>query len=203
MGQTIVGSLLPVVVTLLLGFVAARRHDFSKQHAAILNRLALRYALPLMLLVGTVKTSRAELREARPLLIALFVAIVGLYAIVFLLSRFAFAVSSSTSALAALTAATPAVPFMGPAILGYLSDGRARSRSRPRASSSTSRSCLRRFSSSPWIPNRRVPTERTPPPTTQKTTWRARRDFRQCWANLEKRFASRWCGRQLSVSRSC
>ena len=120
MGHTIVGSLLPVVVTLLLGFVAARRHDFSKQHAAILNRLALRYALPLMLFVGTVKTSRAELREARPLLIALFVAIVGLYAIVFLLSRFAFAMSSSTSALAALTAATPAVPFMGPAILGYL-----------------------------------------------------------------------------------
>jgi hypothetical protein len=120
MGHTIVGSLLPVVVTLLLGFVAARRQDFSKQHAAILNRLALRYALPLMLLVGTVKMSRAELREARPLLIALFVAIVGLYAIVFLLSRFAFAVSSSTSALVALTAATPAVPFMGPAILGYL-----------------------------------------------------------------------------------
>ena len=120
MGHTIVGSLLPVVVTLLLGFIAARRHDFSKQHAAILNRLALRYALPLMLLVGTVKMSRAELREARPLLIALFVAIVGLYAIVFLLSRFVFAVSISTSALAALTAAAPAVPFMGPAMLGYL-----------------------------------------------------------------------------------
>jgi malonate transporter len=117
MGHTIVGSLLPVVVTLLLGFIAARRHDFSKQHAAILNRLALRYALPLMLLVGTVKMSRAELREARPLLIALFVAIVGLYAIVFLLSRFAFAVSIGTSAL---TAAAPAVPFMGPAMLGYL-----------------------------------------------------------------------------------
>jgi predicted permease len=120
MGHTIVGSLLPVVVTLLLGFVAARRHDFSKQHAAILNRLALRYALPMMLWVGTVKMSRAELREARPLLIALFVAIVGLYATVFLLSRFVFAVSISTSALAALTAAAPAVPFMGPAILGYL-----------------------------------------------------------------------------------
>ena len=120
MGHTIVGSLLPVVVTLLLGFVAARRHDFSKQHAAILNRLALRYALPMMLFVGTVKTSRAELRAAVPLLIALFVGIVGLYAIVFLLSRFVFAARMNTSALVALTAAAPAVPFMGPAILGYL-----------------------------------------------------------------------------------
>jgi malonate transporter and related proteins len=120
MGHTIVGSLLPVVVTLLIGFVAARRHEFSKQHAAILNRLALRYALPLMLFVGTVKTSRAELREAVPLLIALFVAIVGLYAIVFLVSRFVFAMRTSTSALVALTTAAPAVPFMGPTILGYI-----------------------------------------------------------------------------------
>src|ERR1700722_14587890 len=77
MGHTIVGSLLPVVVTLLLGFVAARRHDFSKQHAAILNRLALRYALPLMLFVGTVNTSRAELREGMPLLLAPFVPFMG------------------------------------------------------------------------------------------------------------------------------
>lgn len=120
MGHTIVGSLLPVGVTLLLGFVAARRQDFSQQNAVILNRLALRYALPLILFVGTVRTSRTELRQAMPLLIALCVAIVGLYAIVFLLSRFMFATRMSTSALAALTASAPAVPFMGPAILGYL-----------------------------------------------------------------------------------
>src|SRR5271170_3127054 len=76
MGGTIVGSLLPVVITLLLGFIAARRHDFSQQQAAILNRLALSYALPLMLFVGTVRTSRTELRRAVPLLVALCVGIV-------------------------------------------------------------------------------------------------------------------------------
>jgi malonate transporter len=120
MTHTIVGSLLPVVITLLLGFVAARRHDFSQQQAAILNRLALGYALPLMLFVGTVRTSRTELRQAVPLLVALCVGIVGIYTIVFLLSRFVFATRMSTSALAAMTASAPAVPFMGPAILGYL-----------------------------------------------------------------------------------
>jgi malonate transporter and related proteins len=73
-----------------------------------------------MLFVGTVRTSRTELRQAIPLLIALCVAIVGPCAIVFLLSRFMFATRMSTSALAALTASAPAVPFMGPAILGYL-----------------------------------------------------------------------------------
>jgi len=120
MGRTIVGSLLPVVITLFLGFAAARRHDFSERQAATLNRLVLRYALPLMLFVGTVKTTREELRQAIPLLIALFVGIVGLYAIVFLMSRFLFATRVSTSALTALTASAPAVPFMGPAVLGYL-----------------------------------------------------------------------------------
>jgi malonate transporter and related proteins len=120
MARTIVGSLLPVVVTLLLGFVAARRHEFSQQQAAILNRLALSYALPLMLFVGTAQTSRSELRQAVPLLVALCVGIVGIYAIVFLLSRFMFAARMSTSALAAMSASAPAVPFMGPSVLGYL-----------------------------------------------------------------------------------
>src|SRR5271166_3451565 len=55
-----------------------------------------------------------------PLLIALCVAIVGLFGVVLLLSRFVFRARVSTSALAALTASAPAVPFMGPAILGNL-----------------------------------------------------------------------------------
>jgi len=59
MGHTIVGSLLPAAVTLLLGFVAARRHEFSKQHAAILNRLALGYALPFFRVIGSAITLAA------------------------------------------------------------------------------------------------------------------------------------------------
>jgi malonate transporter and related proteins len=118
--DTILGALLPMVVTFLLGFVAAWRHDFGPKDASILNRMVLLYAVPLALVAGTVSTPRAELSQDVPLLIALCVAIVGLYGVVFLLSRFAFRIQMSTSALAALTASAPAVPFMGPAILGYL-----------------------------------------------------------------------------------
>jgi malonate transporter len=57
------------------------------------------------------------------LVIALCVAIVGLYVAVFLSSRIAFHLRISTSALAALTASAPAVPFMGPAVLGDLFGG--------------------------------------------------------------------------------
>ena len=118
--DTILGALLPMVVTFLLGFVASWRRTFGPKDASILNRMVLVYAVPLALFTGTVSASRAELSLDIPLLMAPCVAIVGLYAVVFLLLRFAFRSQVSTSALAALTASAPAVPFMGPAILGYL-----------------------------------------------------------------------------------
>jgi malonate transporter and related proteins len=120
MFDTILESLLPVVATLALGFWGAKRSDFRRQDAAVLNRLALTYALPLMLIVGTASTPRAELAQDIPLLIALCIAVIGVFGLVFLLSRFVFAVRTSISALAALAASAPAVPFMGPAILGEL-----------------------------------------------------------------------------------
>src|SRR5271170_8267825 len=120
MVQTILSALAPIVFTLLLGFVAAWRRDFGPKEAAVLNRMVLLYAVPLALFVGTVGTPRADLVQDITLVVALFAAIVGLYALVFLLFHFVFRFSSSESVLAALTASAPAVPFMGPAILGDL-----------------------------------------------------------------------------------
>jgi malonate transporter and related proteins len=119
MAYSIAGALLPIAVTLLLGFVGAWRGDFRREDASILNRLVLTYALPLVLFAGTMNTTRANLIQDLPLLIVLCIAIIGMYGVVFLSSRVIFAVSTSTSALAALAASAPAVPFMGPAILGH------------------------------------------------------------------------------------
>jgi hypothetical protein len=121
--NTIVSALLPMVVTFLLGFVAAWRHDFASKDAPTLNRMVLLYAVPLALFAGTVTTSRAALGQDIPLVIALCVAIMGLYCAVFLFSRLVFRMQVSTSALAALTASAPAVPFVGPAVLGDLFGG--------------------------------------------------------------------------------
>ena len=120
MVRTILSALAPIVFTLLLGFVAAWRHDFGPKEASVLNRMVLLYAVPLALFVGTVGTSRADLVQDVALVVAIFTAIVGLYALVFLLLRLVFRFSLSESVLAALTASAPAVPFMGPAILGDL-----------------------------------------------------------------------------------
>ena len=117
---TVLGAVLPMVVTLLLGFVAAWHHDFGSKDAPILNRMVLVYAVPLALFAGTVTTSRARLSQDIPLVIALCVSIIGLYGAVLLLCRWALRLPMNISALAALTAAAPAVPFVGPAILGDL-----------------------------------------------------------------------------------
>ena len=121
--DTILSALLPMVFTFLLGFVAARRHDFGAKDASTLNRMVLLYAVPMALFAGTVTTSRAALSRDIPLVIALCVGIIGLYGVVFLLCRVAFQMQVSTSALAALTASAPAVPFVGPAVLGDLFGG--------------------------------------------------------------------------------
>jgi predicted permease len=85
--------------------------------------MVLHYAVPLALFAGTVMTSRAALIRDIPLVIALSVAIIGLYGVVFLLCHIAFRLPMSISALAALTAGAPAVPFVGPAVLGDLFGG--------------------------------------------------------------------------------
>ena len=120
MVETILSALAPIVFTLLLGFVAAWRHDFGPKEASVLNRMVLLYAVPLALFVGTVGTPRTDLVQDIAFLVAIFVAIVGFYVLVFVLFNFVFRFSLSESVLAALAASSPAVPFMGPAILGDL-----------------------------------------------------------------------------------
>ena len=121
--NTILGALLPMVVTFLLGFIAAWRHDLGPKDASILNRMVLLYAVPLTLFAGTVTTSRTALSQDIPLVIALCLAIIGLYGVVFLFHRIIFRLPTGVSALYALTASAPAVPFVGPAVLGDLFGG--------------------------------------------------------------------------------
>jgi malonate transporter and related proteins len=121
--NTVLGALLPMVVTFVLGFIAAWHRDLGRNDASILNRMVLLYAVPLTLFAGTVTTSRTALSQDIPLVIALCLAIIGLYGVVLLFSRIIFRVPTSVSALYALTASAPAVPFVGPAVLGDLFGG--------------------------------------------------------------------------------
>jgi hypothetical protein len=87
--ETVLTALAPVVVTLMLGFVAASHHDFAAKDAAVLNRMVLLYAVPVALFVGTAGTPRSELVQDVAFAVAMCVAIVGMYALVFLFFRLA------------------------------------------------------------------------------------------------------------------
>jgi malonate transporter and related proteins len=120
MTSTIISALLPIVVTLMLGFAAGWHQDFDGRQADILNRMIMLYALPLNLFAGMIGTSRDEILGQWVLGTAILLGMVGTYAIVFVIARFLCGRDLMTSSLQALAIGGPAVPFVGVPILGQL-----------------------------------------------------------------------------------
>lgn len=120
MASTILNALLPVVVTLMLGVLAARHHDFDEKQAAVLNRMVMQYALPLVLVAGIVATSRDQLAGDATMIGVIVFALFAGYALTFVLAHFAFKRDVMSSALQALAVGAPSVAFVGLPVLGYL-----------------------------------------------------------------------------------
>ncbi|OAT38267.1 AEC family transporter [Proteus myxofaciens] len=118
--DTIITALLPIVVTLLLGYFAGHRHDFNKDQATILNRMVMLYALPLLLFAGILSTPLKEIINNIDVFIWIFIGMVAGFLLVFLISRFIFRSDSRLAALRAIAIAGPAVPFVGTPVLGVL-----------------------------------------------------------------------------------
>jgi malonate transporter and related proteins len=120
MTSAIIGALLPIVVTLLLGFAAGWHHDFDVKQASILNRMVMLYALPLSLFAGLLGTPRDRVLGQGMLALWVFLAMIVPYALVVVLARYVLHRDLMTSALQALTIAGPAAPFVGVSVLGHL-----------------------------------------------------------------------------------
>jgi malonate transporter and related proteins len=118
--NAVVGALLPLIVTLALGFFAGWRHDFTSAQASVLNRMVLLYALPLMLFAGMVTIKRGTLTSDLGLAAAIAAGMLGTYVVTFLIVRFALRRPAGLSALTALAVGAPAIPFAGVVVLGYL-----------------------------------------------------------------------------------
>jgi malonate transporter and related proteins len=117
---TIIGALLPIVVILILGFFSGWHKDFTGDQAAVLNRMVMLYALPMLLFGSTVSIPRSSLLENISLAVAVAAGMVGSFLVVLLTARFVFQRDLGTSALQALTIGGPAVPFVGVSVLGYV-----------------------------------------------------------------------------------
>ncbi len=112
--------LLPVFVTILLGYGAAWHHRFDEKQVPVLNKMVLMDAVPMSISVGMLKTSRAALRADFGLLAVLIVALAAVFLLAFVLIRYTARWDLATSALQALVIAFPAVPFVGPSLLSPL-----------------------------------------------------------------------------------
>lgn len=118
--ETIVTALLPIVVTLLLGYFAGMKHEFSQDQASVLNRMVMLYALPLLLFTGILGTPLSQITKSMNVFLWITVGMIGGFILVFLISRFIFKSDSKVAALRAIAIAGPAVPFVGTPVLGVL-----------------------------------------------------------------------------------
>lgn len=117
---TIIAALLPIVITLMLGYLAAWHHDFDAKQGSILNRMVMLYALPLTLFAGMMGLSRSVLLEQANMAIIILIGMIVGYVLVYLISYYIFHKSQKNAALLALAISGPAVPFVGVPVLGHL-----------------------------------------------------------------------------------
>src|SRR5213075_3015737 len=116
MTLTALTVLLPVFFVLGLGYFAGRAKKFDADQVAGLNDLVLDYAFPAMMFVATVKTPRDELLSEGSYALALFIAFVGLFLAVVLVSTLLLRHSLGEATLQANLASFPSVGFFGPPI---------------------------------------------------------------------------------------
>lgn len=120
MASALATALLPIIVTLVLGFFAGWHHDFSADQAGVLNRMVMLYALPLSLFAGMVTVKRGELVSDVPMALMIAGTMVVVFFAVILVVRFAFHQDIGSAALWGLAIGGPAVPFVGTPVLGSL-----------------------------------------------------------------------------------
>lgn len=118
--STLLTALLPIVLTLMLGFFAGWHHDFKADQAPVLNRMVMLYALPLSLFAGMVGLSRTALLSDLPMATIVFGTMVVVFVAVTLVVRLVMHRDIGEAALWGLAIGGPAVPFVGSAVLGTL-----------------------------------------------------------------------------------
>ncbi len=117
---TMSGALLPVIVTLLMGIIAAWHHDFDAKQATVLNRMVMLYALPMLLFANMVAIPRDQLTSSAELAVGIVVATTLGFFVPLLIARFLCGRDLATAALQALAIGAPSVAFVGFPVLGYL-----------------------------------------------------------------------------------
>jgi predicted permease len=83
----ILGAILPVIVTVLLGYISGKRKDFAWEQAGAINKLVMLYALPLSIFSNMVMTPRSIVMNMGPVA-AIIVALIVSFLIPLLVARY-------------------------------------------------------------------------------------------------------------------
>lgn len=105
--------LLPVLFVMGLGYWAGRTKRFNADQTQGLNELVMTYALPALMFVATVTTTRSEMLAEATFLLALLIALLGLFIVVSLFSVSVLRHSIGAAGLQAFLITFPSVAFFG------------------------------------------------------------------------------------------
>ena len=114
---TILASILPILVTVLLGFFAGWRKDVTQDQADVLNGMVMRYALPMLLVAGILSTPLSTITKNGDVFLWIFVGMGGGFLLAFAISRYLFRADAALSALRAFVIAGASVAVVGPTVL--------------------------------------------------------------------------------------
>jgi malonate transporter len=110
--ETILNGLLPVAFVILLGWLSCRIGLLKHDDAGVLATLVIRFALPLALFEGAVKTSPDKL-ENLGMAACLTLGLMGSYVIALAIGRFGFKHDLRTATMQALVCAFPDMAYFG------------------------------------------------------------------------------------------
>lgn len=118
--STLFFALLPIVVTIGIGVLAARAGNFTAHDSEQLTQLVLRYALPMSTFAGILPTPRKVILADLPLLWWILIGMVGTYLVLLVGMRGVAHVNRPVAILRSMAIAAPSVPFIGSAVLPLL-----------------------------------------------------------------------------------
>lgn len=114
------GAILPVIITVIIGYISGKRKDFNWQQAGDINKIVMLYALPLSIFSNMVMTPRPIVMTMGPVAVAIILALILSFVIPLLVARYLFRRDLALSTLQALAIGSPAVPFIGTSVLAFL-----------------------------------------------------------------------------------
>ena len=71
------GAILPVIITVIIGYISGKRKDFNWQQAGDINKIVMLYALPLSIFSNMVMTPRHIVMTMGPVAVAIIHRLAG------------------------------------------------------------------------------------------------------------------------------